>query len=307
MASDARERGGATPGAVRPDRAEPAPTGPTRPTGSASRAARFAALERDLAAIVARWKSAGRKLTKDLPQAEEARVAVVVRGLEGAKDAPRVALDASRAMRPASNMKLVTSAAALEGLGADGVFRTRFVADGSLERGVLGGDLVVEAGGDPWYLEEAHGSVEAWLRPLVQRLRSAGLTRVKGALVLDETDFAEPGPAPGWPPENQYWSESCALSGGFSANAGCITARVTPGKPGEPARVTLEPRGHGLGTRIDVRTGAARSRLDVAVGVQGGVIVVRGSFPSGRPASAPAIRCGSSARCCWRDSRPAAS
>src|SRR3954452_7108314 len=49
----------------------------------------------------------------------------------------------------ASNTKLVTTAAALEGLGPGFFFETRFVLRGTVQDGVLTGDLGVVGGGDP--------------------------------------------------------------------------------------------------------------------------------------------------------------
>ena len=50
---------------------------------------------------------------------------------------------------PASVMKVITSAAALEILGADYRFKTIIGYSGEIENGVLKGDLIVAGGGDP--------------------------------------------------------------------------------------------------------------------------------------------------------------
>src|SRR5262245_19715776 len=60
------------------------------------------------------------------------------------------ARDIDAPMAPASNMKVVTTAAALSLLGADHAFATRLLAaDAPDARGVLAGDLVVLGGADP--------------------------------------------------------------------------------------------------------------------------------------------------------------
>ena len=92
--------------------------------------------------------------------------------------------------------------------------------------GVLQGDLVVHAGGDPLYDRDAKGDVSKLLAPVVAGLRASGVTRIDGAIVLDEGAFQDPGPGPAWPSEKQRWQEFCALAGGFNANAGCLTAFV---------------------------------------------------------------------------------
>ena len=194
-----------------------------------------------------------------------------------------VALEADRAMRPASNLKLVTSAAALVLLGSEGRIVTRFTTAGDLVDGRLQGDLVVRAAGDPFYDPGARGSVDAWTAALCDQLGARGLAAVDGALVLDEGGFAEPAPGPAWPAASEHWQEHCALAGGFSANAGCLTATVGAGSVGGPATVTIEPRAHGLPERTSVRTTAARSALRVAVGALQGAVRVEGTIPRDVP------------------------
>ena len=52
-------------------------------------------------------------------------------------------------MMPASNVKVFTTGLALNELGADYRFRTRLAYSGSIEDGVLKGDLYIVGGGDP--------------------------------------------------------------------------------------------------------------------------------------------------------------
>lgn len=228
--------------------------------------------------LVREAKAEAAKLTKGRVAPDEVRVAVHVRELGRASS--QLALDADRAQMPASNMKLVTTAAALVLLGPGWHFTTRAEAGGALVDGTLHGDLVLRAGADPLFDEDARGSVDALLAPFVERLWDAGLRRVAGDLVLDEGSFAEPAVPAGWPDEGQHWAEYCALAGGFSANRGCVTATVSGTTPGRPAQVEVQPRHHGLPETVDVETtrgGKLVVRLDAhaAAGV-----IVRGGLPS---------------------------
>lgn len=184
------------------------------------------------------------------------------------------------ALIPASNMKVVTSAAALVLLGPDWHFETRCEARGVLRDGVLEGDLCVRAGADPLYDPEAGGEVAGLLEPLTRALAARGLRRIRGDLVLDEGSYLEPGPGPGWPPASQSWQEHCALSGGFTANGGCLTANVRAGAVGARAWSEVRPAAHGLARVGEVRTVAAGARLDVAVGAVPGRVTLRGEFPA---------------------------
>ncbi len=180
---------------------------------------------------------------------------------------------------PASNLKLMTAAAALAELGAGGAFVTRFVTDAEVVNGVLEGDLVVRAGGDPLHDREGDGSLTAWLDPLAEAISAAGIERIQGALVLDEGDWLEPGPGPMWPAKSQYWRDYCGLAGGFTANGGCFRATVTPGAPGGSAGVVLRPRHHGLTRKGSVTTGGKRVAVNVGANRSG--VTVRGKIKAG--------------------------
>ncbi|MDB4453939.1 D-alanyl-D-alanine carboxypeptidase/D-alanyl-D-alanine-endopeptidase [bacterium] len=180
---------------------------------------------------------------------------------------------------PASNLKLMTAAAALVELGADGAFVTEFVTEAKIVDGVLEGDLVVRAGGDPLHVREGDGSLGRWLDPLAESLSAAGITRIKGALVLDEGEWLEPGPGPMWPAPAQHWRDYCGLAGGFSANGGCYRATVSPGAPGGKAGVVLRPRHHGLTRKGSVSTSG--SRVAVNVGANRSGVTVRGKIKAG--------------------------
>jgi len=78
-------------------------------------------------------------------------------------------------VHPASISKLPTTLALLQKFGPEHRFVTTFAALGPLNSGLLDGDLLVEGGGDPYFVDE-----NALLVAL--RLRQAGVQRVRGAL-----------------------------------------------------------------------------------------------------------------------------
>ena len=206
-------------------------------------------------------------------------VAAVV--LDLARGRQLVALGSKRAQRPASNQKILTAIAALALLGGNGSFETPVEALGTIEAGTLRGQLVLRAGGDPVYDRNQESAMPAWAMDVAQLLARAGIQRVEGDLVLDTGTYARPGPAPAWPSKGDHWQEYCALAGGFSANAGCLSA-VLESVPGM-LRVRVLPPGHGLQEEISVRKGPAKKALDVRVGVQGSRVIVGGTIPAGIP------------------------
>lgn len=82
---------------------------------------------------------------------------------------------ASRAVHPASVSKIPTTLALLRKLGPEHRFATRFLAAGPVVEGVVDGDLLVEAEGDPYFVDE-----NALL--VVEALRERGVRRVRGGL-----------------------------------------------------------------------------------------------------------------------------
>jgi D-alanyl-D-alanine carboxypeptidase/D-alanyl-D-alanine-endopeptidase (penicillin-binding protein 4) len=93
-----------------------------------------------------------------------------------------LALNTSRAMNPASTMKLVTTFAGLDMLGPTFSWKTDVSIDGTLANGVLDGNLVFKGRGDPKLTIE-----NLWL--LAKRLRERGVRDIRGDLVLDRSAF----------------------------------------------------------------------------------------------------------------------
>jgi D-alanyl-D-alanine carboxypeptidase/D-alanyl-D-alanine-endopeptidase (penicillin-binding protein 4) len=91
--------------------------------------------------------------------------------------------NAAAPLNPASVMKLVTTYAALEQVGPAYRWRTEAYLAGTVQDGVLDGDLVLKGGGDPKL------DLESFWR-LVRALRGKGLREIRGSLVLDRSRYA---------------------------------------------------------------------------------------------------------------------
>ncbi len=96
---------------------------------------------------------------------------------------------------PASNMKLFTTATALARFGPDQRLQTTLWRSGSVDSsGVLHGNLYLVGGGDPGLSSPAFarrflGSAASNLFELTDDLKSAGISRVTGRLVADDSVF----------------------------------------------------------------------------------------------------------------------
>ncbi|MEO8544584.1 MAG: D-alanyl-D-alanine carboxypeptidase/D-alanyl-D-alanine-endopeptidase [Burkholderiaceae bacterium] len=152
--------------------------------------ARLALLSLSLAA--AQWLPAGAALAQGLPPEVDTAlaraklpreaVAVLVVDAQG-KQAARVSHRADVLMNPASVMKLVTTSAALDLLGPAYTWTTSVYVDGPVREGRLMGNLFIRGRGDPTMVSER-------LWQLMRRVRSLGITRIDGDIVLDRSAFA---------------------------------------------------------------------------------------------------------------------
>lgn len=188
------------------------------------------------------------------------------------------------ALAPASNMKLVTSLAALIALGSEWSFATRVDRVGEIHAGRLAGDLVVRAGGDPLFAQDDPEYAQRRLAELAQRVARSGITSVTGDLVLDLGAFAEAGPAPGWPHPDGYWTSSYALAPGLNVNAGLISYAIEPTRPDQPAIARFVPAPTGLDERLDVATVAKRvNNVRVGAYESTGRVALLGEIGAGLP------------------------
>ena len=99
---------------------------------------------------------------------------------------------------PASTMKLVTTATALELLGPSFCFQTKLEIDGTLSStGVLNGNLYIRGGGDPTLGSEKMGDAD-FLNKWVEAVKECGIKKINGQIVTDGTLFDDEGVNPKW-------------------------------------------------------------------------------------------------------------
>lgn len=90
---------------------------------------------------------------------------------------------ADKPMNPASVMKLVTTAAALDVLTPQFTWRTDFLTATNADNGVLNSPLYIRASGDPKITWED-------LERVLMRLREKGISELRGGVVIDKSAFA---------------------------------------------------------------------------------------------------------------------
>ena len=98
------------------------------------------------------------------------------------KAAPLLSYRANASVNPASVMKLVTTYAGLELLGPAYTWPTPVFVDGSINNGVLTGNLIIQGKGDPKLVLE-----RLWL--LLRRVQGLGIKTITGDILLDRSAF----------------------------------------------------------------------------------------------------------------------
>ena len=146
---------------------------------------------------------------------------------------PRLEINSRAALNPASTMKLVTTYAALDLLGPAYVWKTEAFAGGTLNDGVLTGDLFLRGGGDPKLTYDQFGR-------LLRQIRARGIREIRGDLVLDRSAFAGNGADPGRfdaQPMRPYNVAPDALLLNFKA----VTLQLVPDPANRKLLVSMEP------------------------------------------------------------------
>jgi D-alanyl-D-alanine carboxypeptidase/D-alanyl-D-alanine-endopeptidase (penicillin-binding protein 4) len=187
--------------------------------------------------------------------------------------------NSDKALTPASNQKLFTTATALDLLGPDYVYETTLHLLGEWAGGVVQGDLVIEGSGDPTFASNEWRGVDP-LQSWALQLASQGVTRVKGRIVGDDNIFDETSYPEGWDIGYIATESFAPATGGISANDNTVVVQVQSGRVGEAPIVQDQPAGF-LSIRNEATTSARRRGQSIQVHRTLGTerVVLDGSVP----------------------------
>ncbi len=152
----------------------------------------------------------------------------------------------------ASNAKLFSTALGLVRLGPQHTYTTSVVVEAPpAEDGVVPGDLILLGGGDPNLSSRVipydpdKDFEKNLLRPitdLAQQVVDAGIRRIEGNVVGDDTRYVWQRHPPGWSMQDGYWAYGAPISA-LSFNDNMVKLRVLPGTaPRQLARVDVTPK-----------------------------------------------------------------
>jgi len=143
--------------------------------------------------------------------------------------------NAAKPLIPASNMKIITTAAALEYLGPNFKYQTKV--------GLLGDTLVIVASGDPLLgdkvTDDKYGREPGWIfEDIAALLKQNGIKTIKD-IIVDTSVFDDQRVHPNWPEKDLnrwYACEVCGLN--YNDNCIEVTAKNIDGK----VSISIEPK-----------------------------------------------------------------
>jgi serine-type D-Ala-D-Ala carboxypeptidase/endopeptidase (penicillin-binding protein 4) len=182
----------------------------------------------------------------------------------------------------ASNMKLYTTAAALLSLSPDFAYETKVMTNGVITQGVLKGDLIIIASGDPTIAGHFNNNnptqvFEDWSNALLQK----DIRKIDGDIVIDNSYFNDSPFGAGWNWDDMSHCYSAAKDA-FSFNNNCIALTISPGnKIGSPATIEIEPKTGYVKLAGNITTTGERSVLDIKTKYLNNskTIVISGTIP----------------------------
>lgn len=107
----------------------------------------------------------------------------------------------NKGLSTASTQKIFTAAAALEVLGKNYTYKTTSGYSGNISGGNLKGDLIISSTGDPTLGSWRYDTYkpENFKQKLIEAIKKAGITKISGDLVIDDSYFDHQTIPGGWP------------------------------------------------------------------------------------------------------------
>ncbi|MFS0555994.1 D-alanyl-D-alanine carboxypeptidase/D-alanyl-D-alanine-endopeptidase [Brevibacillus sp. 179-C9.3 HS] len=181
----------------------------------------------------------------DTPEAAGVTASIMIKSLDTAGEPILYERDADTLLTPASNLKLLTTATALNQLGSDYVFKTEVYGDAPITpSGVQQGNLYVKGFGDPTLHTENALQVQEGvsIEKIAGWIKQQGIKQIKGNLVMDESYFDQQrlGLGWAWDDESYYYNPTI---GALALNRGTVMVEYKPaGSAGEAVQMNLLPK-----------------------------------------------------------------
>ena len=201
--------------------------------------------------------------------------------------------NSTKLLRPASNMKLYTVATALDKLTPDYRFKTTVYGSMKLNAsGVLRGNLIIYGRGDPSFAARFNnGDYLKAINDLAARIAAAGVKRVEGDLVGDESYFVGPKYGSGWEWEDLTWYYGAEISP-LTVNDNALDLFIKPGHAVTAAAVITTGPPDPLLTivnRVVTASRGTKRELNIYRGVGENTVTISGNIAIDDPGYTGAI------------------
>ncbi len=186
---------------------------------------------------------------------------------------------------PASNMKVFTVAAALQKLSPNFRFATSVYADELPDsNGTIRGDLSVFGRGDITISSSFNdGDYFKGLDELAEKIVGAGVKKIEGSLIGDESYFTGNAIPDGWEWDDLQWYYGAEISA-LSVNDNAVDLSVKPGSnEGAPCAVQILPVNKFVRTINTCKTSSARQKRELKIHkrLDQNIIEISGTMPAG--------------------------
>ncbi|MFN8670482.1 MAG: D-alanyl-D-alanine carboxypeptidase/D-alanyl-D-alanine-endopeptidase [Candidatus Sericytochromatia bacterium] len=166
--------------------------------------------------------------------------------------------NSNKPLAPASNMKLITSAAALALLKPEHKFKTAIYKDSNIDGGYLSGNVYLKSFGDPDLTTER-------LWKMVRKFKNTGVVEIGGNIIADDSYFDQKTTGEGWRVSDYGDSVYSARISALSLNRNTVEVWLrSGGKAGSKGVVTLDPENDFFQIDNQTVTGGGYSDLIVS-------------------------------------------
>ncbi len=160
---------------------------------------------------------------------------------------------------PASTQKIFTTSAAINYLGKDFRFITRWYLDGNLlPSGEFVGNIIIRGGGDPSMNQYFYPDPLEILTEVAMKLDSLGIKVLRGNIIADDSYFDDAAYGQGWQIDDAVYPYSAQINA-LSINDNSVDIIILPGQNvGESAKVRVLPENSYVRVVNNVTTTDAR-------------------------------------------------
>lgn len=187
------------------------------------------------------------------------------------------------ALIPASSMKVVTTSTMLATYGKNYRFRTELQYDGSIQNGVLKGNLYIKGYGDPTLGSPKIGkSMYGILTEFTEAVQKLGIQRIEGRVVGDASYFASDASVSSWQwgdIGNHYGAGSFGLN--FHDNVYTLNFQLSRSASRGPKLTGTVPQMPHLNFNNELRTGGRGDNAYIFAAPYSRDLYIRGTLPAG--------------------------